>query len=236
VSANDRTPGLEKTLPWLATGTKFVATTVGKLSDGELREPSILPGWSRAHVVAHLARNAEALTRLATWARTGVETPMYSSLEARSADIEASAVLPADVLRADLTTTAATLDEAIAALDETAWKATVRHAKGGPMGAVAIPWLRNRELWFHVVDLGADATFADLPEDLVDTLLDEAAEMLSAKEDCPAALLAPADRDRSWRLGTDAAAPTVNDPAADTLAWLAGRKRHDSLPPVPGWL
>jgi maleylpyruvate isomerase len=236
VSEDNRTPELEKTLPWLAAGTAFVAATVEKLSDDDLREPSILPGWSRAHVVAHLARNAEALTRLANWARTGVETPMYTSLEARGADIEASAVLPADFLRADLAATAAVLDEAIAALDETAWKATVRHAKGTPMGAMAIPWLRNRELWFHVVDLGADATFADLPDDLVDTLLDDAATALSAKDGCPAALLKPADRDRSWRLGATEGATTVDDPAADTLAWLAGRKHDDRLPEVPGWL
>ena len=71
------------TLPWMRTGTEHVTALVAKLSDTELAEPSALPDWSRAHVVAHLARNAEALGRLLTWARTGVENPMYPSREAR---------------------------------------------------------------------------------------------------------------------------------------------------------
>jgi len=57
------------TLPWMRTGTEHVFALVAKLSDAELAEPSALPEWSRAHVVAHLARNAEALIRLVTWAR-----------------------------------------------------------------------------------------------------------------------------------------------------------------------
>ena len=51
-------------------------------------EPSGLPGWTRKHVVAHLAGNAEGMTNLATWARTGTKTPMYVSMDARQADIE----------------------------------------------------------------------------------------------------------------------------------------------------
>ena len=35
--------------------------TVDGLSDEQLAAPSLLPGWTRAHVVAHLALNAEAL-------------------------------------------------------------------------------------------------------------------------------------------------------------------------------
>src|SRR3954451_11927657 len=35
------------------------------------RAPSGLPGWTRAHVATHLARHADAITRLADWAATG---------------------------------------------------------------------------------------------------------------------------------------------------------------------
>ncbi len=64
------------TLPWMREGTKHVLAVVESLLDSEFRTASRLPGWSKAHVVGHVARNAEALTRLAVWARTGVETPM----------------------------------------------------------------------------------------------------------------------------------------------------------------
>ena len=45
--------------------------------------PSLLPGWSRGHVLTHLARNADGAVNLLTWARTGVETPQYVSQEQR---------------------------------------------------------------------------------------------------------------------------------------------------------
>ena len=50
-----------------------------------------LPGWSRGHVLAHIAGNADSLVNLLTWAATGVEHPQYASQEARDAAIEAGA-------------------------------------------------------------------------------------------------------------------------------------------------
>ena len=79
---------------WWADGELVVAGLVDRLGDEELAADSALPGWSRAHVVAHLARNADALVNLLTWARTGVETPMYPSRAVRDADIETTAALP----------------------------------------------------------------------------------------------------------------------------------------------
>jgi hypothetical protein len=97
------------TLPWMREGTTHLLRTVEKLADDDLNAPSALPGWTRAHVVGHLARNAEALTRLATWARTGVKTPMYPGPDARAAEIEESAKHSPEVLRRELAGTAETL-------------------------------------------------------------------------------------------------------------------------------
>src|SRR5262249_31346853 len=58
-------------------------------TDPAARERSGLPGWTRGHVLTHVARNADGLGNLLRWARTGVTTPMYASREARRADIEA---------------------------------------------------------------------------------------------------------------------------------------------------
>ena len=55
------------TVPWMREGTARLLAVVDKLGDEDLREPSTLPGWSRTHVIGHLARNAEALVRLGTW-------------------------------------------------------------------------------------------------------------------------------------------------------------------------
>ena len=46
---------------------------VDRLPERDFAGPSLLAGWTRAHVAAHLVHNAEGLTRLATWARTGVD-------------------------------------------------------------------------------------------------------------------------------------------------------------------
>jgi len=223
-----------RTLPWMRAGTEHVFAVVATLSDAELAGPSALPEWSRAHVVAHLARNAEALIRLATWARTGVETPMYPSREARAADIAASVGHPPERLRAELTATAADLDDALAALTPEQWRAEVRSALGRPLPAAQVPWMRIREVWLHAVDLDAGADVADVPGGVVDLLLDEVTTTLSAADGCPAATLAPTDRDRRFRLG--AAGPVVAAPAATLVGWLTGRATLTDAPKLPPWL
>ena len=60
-----------------------------RLTDTQIDGPSALPGWNRATLLTHLARNADALGNLLTWARTGVETPMYADPSSRAADIDA---------------------------------------------------------------------------------------------------------------------------------------------------
>ncbi|GAA5127553.1 maleylpyruvate isomerase family mycothiol-dependent enzyme [Pseudonocardia adelaidensis] len=212
------------TLPWMGSGTELITRAVDALPDDALRAPSALPGWSRAHVVAHVARNAEALTRLATWARTGVETPMYPSREHRAAEIESSAQAPVDVLRAELVTTAEELDAALAALDDITWRAEVRSALGRPIPAAEIPWMRVREVWLHAVDLDAGVSVADVAPDVVDTLLDDSTGTLSAADGCPSAVLAPGDRERTWTLGPASDHPVqIRGSAAQVLGWLVGR-------------
>ena len=230
---------VEQTLPWMGAGTEFVLRAVDSLPDDALAAPSALPGWTRAHVVGHLARNAEALTRLATWARTGVETPMYADPEQRAKDIEVSAQLPVATLRSELVSTAAELDSALAALDADGWSAEVRSALGRAIPATEVPWMRVREVWLHAVDLDAGASVADLPEGVVDTLLDDVTAALSAKDGCPAALLAPTDREQTWTLGGDGG-PEVRGEAAEIVAWLTGRRTGadltGDLPTPPRWI
>jgi maleylpyruvate isomerase len=230
------------TLPWMGAGTEFLLRAVEALPDDALADPSRLPGWSRAHVVAHVARNAEALTRLASWARTGVETPMYADAEQRARDIEESATAPSETLRADLVDTAAALDSAVAALDEPAWAATVRTSSGKSVPATEVPWMRVREVWLHAVDLDAGADMADVPPEVLDTMLDDVTAALSDRPDCPAAVLAPTDRERTWSLGPAAGAVELRGAAADLLGWATGRSgadRLDATGPVatpPAWL
>src|SRR5690606_8124761 len=80
---------------WSAAGTRLFLGTVAGWGEEEYLAPSGLPGWTRKHLIAHVAANADALGNLVRWAATGEPTPMYVSREQRNADIEAGASKPA---------------------------------------------------------------------------------------------------------------------------------------------
>jgi maleylpyruvate isomerase len=221
-------------LDWMRSGTQLFLTTVDGLDDPELDAPSALPNWQRRTVIAHVARNAEALGRLLDWASTGIETPMYQSTAQRADDIEASAQQPPSALRADVRDTA---DAFAAKIDRhDAWDARIRTAQGRDIPASNVPWMRTCEVWLHTVDLDAGVTVADFPADLVDALLDETIAWFST-HDGPPLLLAPSDRERTWTIETGAA-PTAGT-ATELLAWLVGRDDgsalHGPRPELPPW-
>ena len=230
-------PAPGETLDWMRDGEARVLGFVAHLDDAALAAPSRLPGWDRAHVVGHLARNADALQNLVTWARTGIETPMYTSMEQRADGIEEAAAQNPDTLRSDVVAASERLLTALDALGDETWDAPIRTARGRPITAAEIPWMRVRENWVHAVDLGTGATFADMPAGAVDRLVDEVAGGLAGRDDCPAVTLTATDRDpgRHWTIGPEGDGTEVSGTAAELLAWLVGREPRD-YPPVPAWL
>jgi maleylpyruvate isomerase len=222
-------------LAWWADGELAVAGRLDALTDDELAAPSALPDWSRAHVIAHLARNADALVNLLTWARTGVETPMYPSREVRNAGIETTAAQLPEELRADYAAACARLAVAIETMPASAWTARVRSGQGKEIPATDVPWMRAKEVWVHGVDLRAGLTFADLPADLCTTLVDEVLALFVSRDQALDATIVATDVDRTWGSG----AARVEGPVAAIAAWLtrsdASGLRGD-VPPVPAWL
>jgi maleylpyruvate isomerase len=218
-----------------ADGELAVAGRLDALTDDELAAPSALPGWSRAHVVAHLTRNADALVNLLTWARTGVETPMYPSREVRDAGIETTAAqLPAD-LRADYAAAGARLAVAIETLPAGAWTAEVRTGQGRTLPATEVPWMRAKEVWIHGIDLRAGLAFDDLPPELGVVLVDDVLSMFASRDEIPDATIVATDVDRTWGSGS----ARVEGRVSAIAAWLT---RSDSsglagkVPPPPAWL
>jgi maleylpyruvate isomerase len=230
-------------------GEAFLLDALAGLSDEDLLAPCALEGWSRRHLVSHLARNADALGNLLDWARTGVETPMYVSAGEREARIDRGARRRPEVIRADALAASARLVAAVAMLPDAAWDAPVRTARNRPIDAGEVPWMRIRESWVHTVDLDVGRTFADVPTAVVDALLAEVTAGLVDQPDCPPLLLVDSGpTGRRWRIGPgaeDAGAAEVTGPAPDLLAWLIGRTdgttlqatTPDSRPPKPPvWL
>lgn len=250
--ANSNPPSLKTRLVWMDKGTRLFADQVAPLTQPGMAAPSRLPGWTRAHVVGHVARNADALRNLLHWARTGQQTPMYPSVEDRERGIQDSAAQPAEALRADLERACRHLAEAARDLPEDAWPARVRSAQGRDIPASEVPWMRTREVWVHAVDLATGVDFTAFPAELVDALLDDTAFFLSRRPGCPAVLVTPEDRDRTWTLGgtgpSDPAPLRVAGSATGLLAWLTGRAAPEQagvsardaqgspVPELPGWL
>jgi maleylpyruvate isomerase len=230
-----QTPTSDEALRWWAAGELAVSGQVSRLTDAELAADSRLPEWSRAHVVAHLARNADALVNLLTWARTGVETPMYPSREVRDADIQTTAAqLPAD-LRADFAGACARLAVAIETLPADAWTAEVRTGQGLMVPATEVPWMRAKEIWVHGTDLRAGLAFADLPADFCAALVDDVLGLFASRDQALDVTVVATDVDRRWGSG----GATVEGPVAAVAAWLtrsdASGLRGD-VPPPPVWL
>lgn len=158
-------------LTWVEHGTELLASQVAGLDEQAMTGSSALPGWTRKHLVAHVAANADALGNLVHWARTGERTPMYSSMDQRNADIDSGAKLSATQLAAWMNGSARNLAVAMDALSTDQWRAEVVTAQGRTVSATEIPWLRAREVCVHAVDLGTGLTFADLPDGFLAALV-----------------------------------------------------------------
>jgi maleylpyruvate isomerase len=243
VTADAEPPSLVTCLGWVRDGGRRFGAAVDALAEVDLQMPSRLPGWSRAHVVSHVACNAEALANLVHWARTGIETPMYDSDAQRVADIDRAAHEPLAVLRAVFDDRDAKLIEAFDTLDGTAWDATVRTALGRRIPAREIPWLRARELWIHAVDLGTGFALDDLPVDLTHALISDVVRWRSGHDDCLDVVLRPDHDGSEWRMGAGRGDPSVvSGPLGEVLAWLLGRgigdglRAPDAAVDLPRWL
>ncbi|CAM5598501.1 hypothetical protein SDIAM26S_00497 [Streptomyces diastaticus subsp. diastaticus] len=159
---------------WARTGTELLLDAVASLDEDALSAPSVLPDWTRKHLVAHIAANADALGNLVHWAATGEERPMYASAEERAADIAKGPTLSADELRSWLTDSAQMLAAGLDGLTEEQWDHQVVTAQGRTVPATELPWMRAREVCVHAVDLGTGVvTFADLPKGFLTALVAE---------------------------------------------------------------
>ncbi|KRE92573.1 hypothetical protein ASG76_16535 [Nocardioides sp. Soil774] len=223
----------------IAGADRALVRTVDALAGPEWGEPSLLPGWTRAHVVAHLALNAEGLAGVLHGAHVHQPQPMYASPEARDADIaELAADDPADLRERFLGATAH-FERALAAMHEDDWDGRFERTPGGPdFALVSVPLMRVREVEIHHADLGAGYAAGDWPEAFRVLLLDS-----MTKRPYPQPFSArPTDLDRTWHYGDGEGGPTVSGTSADLGWWLTGRgtgagltSDTTDLPEVESW-
>jgi maleylpyruvate isomerase len=200
--------------------------------------PSLLPAWSRGHVLTHIARNADSMVNLLTWARTGVETPQYAPGQ-RDPDIEAGAPRPLDEQLADLEASAARFATAVADLPAEAWAVEIRYRSGRAAPAATVVWSRLVEVEIHHADLGAAYGWRDWPAAFAARLVRQVVHNTAGREGTPQVLLRAPELGRDLALGVPAEGiepALVSGSAAAVAAWLTGRSAGEELtvdPPGP---
>jgi maleylpyruvate isomerase len=138
----------------LDTATQRLIDEARLMTGPDLRAPSLLPGWSRAHVLAHLARDADAMRNLLIGARTGQDLPAYASIEVRNAGIDASAAAGPAELADDLASSAMALRTVARQLPEAAWRYQVQVLDSPRFPASQLLTRRLAEVELHHCDLG----------------------------------------------------------------------------------
>ncbi|MEV8532995.1 maleylpyruvate isomerase family mycothiol-dependent enzyme [Streptomyces sp. NPDC051211] len=195
--------------------TERLLSAVAKLDNAALAEESHLPGWTRGHVLAHLARNADALVNVFEG------RPMYVSGEARDADIARDADRPLEEQLADLRDSWTRFQATTETPQD--WSRTVELRNGVTDTASRIPFRRLVEVELHHVDLNIGYELADLPAEFTAREIDFLADRWSGNAGVPATELVSADGG-TWRTGSAGEpAVTVRGTAPQLLAWLAGR-------------
>lgn len=171
--------------------------------------PSRLPDWSVGHVLTHLARNAEGNLSMLDG------RPQYPhGVEGRNADIESGSSRLWDALVDDVATTCEALDSAWRSFDDWEGMATMLM---GERPRRMLPFLRQREVEIHRVDLGLGYGFDDMPGDYVRKELHLMGMLWKARKPMGMTPLPP---------------EALVVPPAHRLAWLTGRAEIDGLDPA----
>ncbi|MDA2803591.1 maleylpyruvate isomerase family mycothiol-dependent enzyme [Nocardiopsis suaedae] len=230
----------------LRDATARLLATCERLTDADTGAPTPLPGWTRGHVLNHLARQAPALERLLDWARTGVENRQYASRQARDSEIEEGARRPAAELVADIVRTAGSLDEAVRTLPEEVWGRRIRPFTGEDCTPRRILVIRLRELEVHHADLDMGYRLSAAPQEATRVVLEDVVRYFAGREGAPSVDLRDDDGALVGALGVEegagSARRTVTGTPGDLLGWLAGRTGGEGvacpegLPELPKWV
>ena len=228
---------LSDNLALLAHETSLLLRTAATLDDETIRAGSRCEGWTRAHVLSHIARNADALGNLVGWAITGIPRAMYDSPGARDADIAAGSTRGAQEIFTDLEDSAARFAAAATGMTPAAEQAEVEMRGGRKVLGGRLLTLRLTEVVFHHVDLFAGYAFADTDPGFVKRAVTITIERFRAGGEAPGMLLR-SDEGDTWSIGESLHEITGSNAAL--LLWLArgegaGISSKAALPQLPAW-
>jgi len=228
---------LSDNLVLLSHETTLLLQTAAGLDDESIREDSLCHGWTRAHVLSHLARNADALSRLAGWAVTGTPRAMYDSQQSRDADIAAGSTRGVQEILSDLESSALRFASAASGLAGPPERVEVEMRAGRTVLGGRLPTLRLMEVVFHHVDLADGYTFAAADRGFVRRAVSNAAQRIGASDQAPSITLR-GDAGNTWSIA--GGGQEVIGSNASLLLWLtrgdgAALSSDAPLPVLPAW-
>jgi maleylpyruvate isomerase len=190
---------------------------VERLTEDDMRVPSRLPGWTAAHVLTHVARNADSHVRRGKAAMVGEVVDQYEGGYAgRASAIEAGSRRPAAEIVHDVSSSATLLDEVWRTLPAGAWTCRSRDVNGRDRPLFELPSRRWQEVEVHLVDLNVGVSHRAWPPEFILEWL-------------------PRTRERMWSQLPTEGRNLAWDHPADELAWLYGRLGRADVPAPPEW-
>ncbi len=199
------------------------------LADAEWRQPTVLPGWTRAMVASHLARSADAMRELILGVVDG-RPVAYPTPEEREADLERGATRSGLDLQIDLDTSAGALGEAFGLVTD--WQFPVLLPLG-ELPASALVVARFHEVVLHHLDLAIGLT-----PDTIDTvsaswLLQWACLWLRTRPGLPAVSLS-SESGVHEEVGEVGSPRAVSGSDVELWGWLTGRSDGSTLDGAAG--
>jgi maleylpyruvate isomerase len=197
-------------------------------SAADVAAPSLCTGWTRGHVLTHIARNADGIADTVEGALRGEIVERYpDGWDARNAAIDAGSTRPYEELVEDVRNSAERVDRVLQAVQQAdGWELPTAE-NGTPEGWV---YRRTREVLVHHVDLAGDYTPDRWPALFVSTELPEAAKSLETRVTEGAVRVSvtadgsvsPDHVGAEWFAGSGEPVD-VSGPDWAVLVWLAGR-------------
>jgi len=158
-------------LNWARLGTAYFARKLNELNDAQLKEPSGVPGWTRAEIVADVGYHARALCRqIEAVAAHLAPLPMFESRAEQLSDVRLGGTLPPRALRHLVEHAAIHLDVVWRDLPGSDWSVSAPDAIGRPRALASTALERAAVLWLAAIDLENGGRHQDLPQDLRLTL------------------------------------------------------------------
>lgn len=229
--ADPRSAGMLISTREVAQAQQRLVAAIADLDDDDLRVDSQCPGWTRGHVLSHIARNGEGMANLARWVLEDEVVPMYAPGR-RDPDIEDGAQRGADEIRADIAATnVVALDalgelEGAVATDPLVAERAVRLGgdpeRGPQVYARRLPLLRLQEVVLHHHDLDLGLRPSDWLQEWVDTGLPYLWVRMAPRLENPPTLRR-SDREEQPVVEPTGSHVEVRGSGADLLAWVTGR-------------